>query len=447
MDPLREHGITLVVDVRSQPYSRWATQFNRETLARGEVTYLSRGLQSLMQIELTKVVYSSHQVRTIFTDEELRGLAESIKENGLLQPIKVRPTDQGYELVYGHRRVAAMRLLGWTRCEAIVEEIDDDSSLVQSLAENLQRQNLDIIDEACSYEMLVERGYPLREIAELVNKPQGRISNRLSILRLPPQVQELVRVRTGQHVTTTEQGGLSPDSASRIASVARTPDEAIALAQKALDENLNSREIRELTGLLKRALSPSEREQIVHTLWRITDKQGDDKPSGENLAVRQNEPFGQLVHRKTVWNLRRLDLEQFDHFTIGYSERSLDQFIELLRLARVDLVADVRSVPISRFRPEFSKSNLAEALIEQGIEYVHWPELGIPTENRRSLRLADLFDWYDTHVQPGVRLTQHTAELSDRRIAFMCVEVDPQSCHRHRIATCLERIGLRLLDL
>ena len=95
-----------------------------------------------MKIELAKIVKSSHQVRKVFDDEELQELAESIKDSGLLQPIKVRPIGQErYELVYGHRRVAAMRLLGWIKCESIVEEVSNHESLVQSLVENLQRLN------------------------------------------------------------------------------------------------------------------------------------------------------------------------------------------------------------------------------------------------------------------------------------------------------------------
>lgn len=402
-----------------------------------------------MEIELSKIVENPHQVRPIFTNEELWELAESIKDNGLLQPIKVRPTNQGYELVYGHRRVAAMRLLGWTKCEAMVEDVSDEDSLVQSLVENLQRQDLDILDEANSYQLLIERGCTLKEIAELVKKPQGRISNRLSILRLPSQVQELVMPREGQHLTTTERGGLSPDSASRIASAVDTSEEAIALAQKAIDERLTSLEVRELTRAFKEASVPSEREKIVQENWSGIERE--PKPNLQDQlrsrAVHASESLSKMIHRKIVWNIQRLDLEQFEHFTIGYSERSIDEFIELLLLARVDLVADVRRVPVSRFKPEFSKSNLDEALARHGIEYVHWPQLGIPPEIRRSHQDEKLFLWYDSHVQLDVQLKEHNSELVEHRIAFMCVEVDPQSCHRHRIAAWLEQIGYRLLDL
>jgi ParB family chromosome partitioning protein len=407
-----------------------------------------------MEIELSDIIRSPHQVRTISGDEELRELAESIRDNGLLQPIKVRPTGQGYELVYGHRRVAAMRLLGWTRCEAIVEEVDDRDSLVQSLVENLQREDLDVLEEARSYRNLAERGYTLRQIAELVKKPQGRISNRLSILRLPPQVQQLVRFGRGQHETTTEQGGLSLDSASRIASAAETSSEAAALARKALDEKLSSRQVRELTRLLNGKSDPGRRERLIRESWQATERDLLRDPSDQtenDIYSPSYETFSTLVHRKLMWNLGRLDVESFDHFTIGYSKRTLDQFIALLRLAEVELVADVRYTPISRFRPGFSKSNLRDFLAEHGIGYRHCPELGVPPRVRRSFQnaadLDSLFSWYDSHIQPELKVAKYNIELATKRVAFMCVEFDPQSCHRHLIAIYLEKEGYSLLDL
>lgn len=407
-----------------------------------------------VKIQLSDILRSPHQTRSILEDEGLRELAESIRDNGLLQPIKVRPIEQGYELVYGHRRVAAMRLLGWTRCEAIVEEVDDRGSLVQSLIENLQREDLDVLEEARSYKTLAERGYTLREIAQLVKKPQGRISNRLSILRLPPEVQPLVMPGRGQHETTTEQGGLSLDSASRISSAAETSGEATALARKALDEELSSRQVRELTRLLNEKTDPSERQQLISESWRAMEgdlAQGQSDHAKNHTDTSSYEAFSTLVHRKLIWNLGRLNIDSFDHFTIGYSRRTLSQFIALLQIAEVDIVADVRHTPTSRFRPCFSKSNLRESLAEHGIDYRHWPELGVPPQVRRCFQdaadLEGLFGWYDSHIQPDLKVAKYNGELTTKRVAFMCVEFDPQSCHRHRIAICLEREGYALFDL
>lgn len=407
------------------------------------------GQKNDMIIKIEDIFSNPNQVRQIALNAELEELAESIGEHGLLQPIKVRPNNGKYELIYGHRRLAAMRMLNWVECEALVAGVSDEDSLNQSIAENLQRQDLDVIDEAKSYQLLRNRGYTINEIARIVKKPQGRISNRLSILRLPPEVQALVQTKKSQHAATTEMGGLSADSASRISSATVSDAEAITVANKAVNENLNSREIRELTSLLKEIDSEVNRRRIVERPWQSSRndyQQTSIQVRPQSVAVKPPS-ISELIHYKFVWNLERLSIGEFDHFTIGYSERSINQFLELLRLAKVDLLADVRRNPVSRYRPEFSKSNLKKNVNEVDIEYVHWPELGIPSEQRRNIRTEELFDWYDANIKPGVILEQFEEVLGDNRTAFMCVEMDPQSCHRHRISVSLEKGGLKLLDL
>jgi hypothetical protein len=247
---------------------------------------------------------------------------------------------------------------------------------------------------------------------------------------------------------------LSLDSASRISSAAETSGEAIALAKKALEEELNSRQVRELTRLLNEKADSEQRQRLIRESWQVTEVSlapGRRDHAKNRTDSSSHEAFSVLVHRKLLWNLRRLKTETFDHFTIGYSKRTLHQFIELIRLAGVDLVADVRYTAISRFRPDFSISNLSSSLAEHGIDYRHWPELGIPPHVRRSFQstadLKGLFTWYDSSIQPELKVAKYSTELATQRIAFMCVEFDPQSCHRHRIAACLEQEGLALLDL
>ena len=407
-------------------------------------------LEPNMRIYLDEIFQNPHQIRSVINDDELKELAESINAHGLLQPIKVRPMNGGYQLIYGHRRIAAMRLLGWKECEAIIENVDDTESLIQSIAENLQRENLDIIEEAQSYQGLISMGYTIKEIAELVNKPHGRISNRLSILRLPKEVQELVQNRKGQHTTTTEYGGISPDSASRIASAIRNPDESIEIAQKMIGSGMTSRDIREFTSLLKGIEDADKRSQFINTNWEDMSKSDVSRTATQNerLPDHQVESLDELFHRKALWNLQRIDLKKYDHFTIGYSSRTIIHFLELLKLAKIDLLIDIRYVPISRFRPDYSMINLKSHLKKAGIQYIHIQELGIPTEIRRDTgEKNDLFTWYDAHVDLNKVLLQIERELSIERIAFMCVEIDPQSCHRHRVSQYLEKQGYNLIDL
>src|SRR5262245_33229962 len=90
-------------------------------------------------------------------------------------------------------------------------------------------------------------------------------------------------------------------------------------------------------------------------------------------------------HSKTVYNLKRIDLSKYDFFTIGYSRTSMEQFIEKLKIAGVKTVVDVRKNPQSRRRPEFNKVRLESALNAKGIQYLHVPELGVPSEQRQNL--------------------------------------------------------------
>jgi ParB/RepB/Spo0J family partition protein len=397
-----------------------------------------------MKVKINQIKGNPCQVRSIATSVEFDELTASIRKHGLLQPIKVRPVNGGYELVYGHRRLAAMKVLGWTESEAIVEGISDDDSLIQAIVENLQRQDLVVLDEAKSYKLLRDRGYTIKQIAETVNKSQGQITNRLSILRLPPEVQELVSSIQSQHASTTELGGLSADSASRISSAAGSSYEAAVLAEKVIKEGLNSREIRELTTVYKVATDTVEKKNLIEQPWRT---EGNARGKSVTPFTRPAISSSTMFHRKIIWNLQRIGSEKFNHFTIGYSERSLEQFLELLKMARVNMLVDVRYNPVSQFRPEFSKSNLNRAITAVYIQYVHWPELGIPPEQRRDNDRDALFDWYLETVQPETILDKYKEVLENNRIAFMCVELDPLSCHRHCISLTLENKGYKLLDL
>src|SRR5690606_27365029 len=135
---------------------------------------------------------------------------------------------EGYELIYGHRRFHAMKQLGWEECEAIVEELDDEQAYFQAITENLQRQDLSPFEEAEILKRLKERRFTHAQIAKLINKSEEFVSRRLSLLELPREVQEIVQ--TGSSDTPiTHRGAISLDSASRISSVAKSPDEAIEL--------------------------------------------------------------------------------------------------------------------------------------------------------------------------------------------------------------------------
>ena len=134
-------------------------------------------------------------------------------------------------------------------------------------------------------------------------------------------------------------------------------------------------------------------------------------------------------------------------FTIGYSGRTIDAFVEALLEADVVTVVDIRHMPVSRYRPEFSKRNLHERLAAEGITYVHERRLGIPSQVRREHGYPDhgeaLWDWYDENVlSQDVADPSRFGELSEGPVAVMCVESDAMECHRHRLTDAWQARGL-----
>src|SRR5690606_25713306 len=149
-------------------------------------------------IPVASVAPNPFQPRREFSEEELADLAASIRENGLLQPIVVRPApaERGpvrYELVAGERRWRAVTRLGWKEVPAQVRNVDDRTLLVLALVENLQRSQLSAIEEAEAYRRLGEEfSLSQQEIAEVVGKDRSTVANALRLLQLPLSVRLMV---------------------------------------------------------------------------------------------------------------------------------------------------------------------------------------------------------------------------------------------------------------
>lgn len=148
------------------------------------------------EIAIEKIVPNRFQPRTVFNDESLLELAQSIKNNGLLQPIVVRYDDEKkhYEIIAGERRYRAMLMSGFTSVPVIVSNIDDESSATLALIENIQRENLNTIDEAIAYRQLIRiQGITQSELAKRLGKSQSAIANKIRLLDLDPVVQDALK--------------------------------------------------------------------------------------------------------------------------------------------------------------------------------------------------------------------------------------------------------------
>lgn len=145
-------------------------------------------------IPVAEVQPNPHQPRKHFDEETLTTLADSIRELGVLQPILVRPVENGYEIVAGERRFRAAKRVGLTSIPALVRDVDDTISLEQSIVENIQRSDLNPLEEAAAYQQLIEE-FKLThdQAAKRVGKSRAAITNILRLLVLPPSIQKMVR--------------------------------------------------------------------------------------------------------------------------------------------------------------------------------------------------------------------------------------------------------------
>ncbi|MDY3031922.1 MAG: ParB/RepB/Spo0J family partition protein [Clostridia bacterium] len=150
--------------------------------------------ETLIKLPLEDIAPNKNQPRQYFDDETLEELKNSILEFGLLQPITVRRTGGGYELIAGERRFRAAQLAGLEEIPAIVVESDEKKSAVLSLLENLQREDLTFFEIAQSYERLIrEQGMTQSEVAEKIGRSRSSVANKLRLLKLSPIIRKFIR--------------------------------------------------------------------------------------------------------------------------------------------------------------------------------------------------------------------------------------------------------------
>jgi ParB family transcriptional regulator, chromosome partitioning protein len=224
-----------------------ATEKTSRRLGRGLEALLgtSGGLAStddgtLKSIPIAQIARNPFQPRTEFNEGELTELEESLKATGLLQPIAVRrrPGKDGFELIAGERRLRAATNLGWKAIPAIIKEIDDKTSLTLALVENLQRADLNPIEEGEGYHKLAkEFGLTQQEIADIVGKDRTTIANMLRVLQLPDSARK--HLQEGKLTIGHAKVLLGLDDAQRIRELA---DEIVrnGLTVRALEQRLRS---------------------------------------------------------------------------------------------------------------------------------------------------------------------------------------------------------------
>ncbi len=152
------------------------------------------GKEQIVEIEITQISASPNQPRQDFSEESIKELAASITQHGLVQPIVVRRSGVGYQVVAGERRLRAAKEAGLASIGAIVRDVSDADALQIALIENLQREDLNPLEEAEAYRRLIQDfGLTQEEVADRVAKSRPQVANILRLLQLEPQVREMVR--------------------------------------------------------------------------------------------------------------------------------------------------------------------------------------------------------------------------------------------------------------
>ena len=242
--------------------------------------------QGVLELPIAKVEPRDNQPRTVFDEEALSELAESIREYGVIQPVTVRKLDSGYyQLIAGERRWRAARLAGLIEIPARVIEADDKLTTELALVENLQREDLNPVEEAQGYRTLMEEyGLTQDEAAQRVGKSRPAVANALRLLSLAPEVLQFV-----------EQGLLSAGHARALVTV--KPEELqIDAARQVMKNGLSVRRTEELAKRLMRAPKPeSEDDGAIRVDYAAEVTRRLERALGRRVLLSENGKKGRIV--------------------------------------------------------------------------------------------------------------------------------------------------------
>lgn len=211
----------------------------------------------VVSLPIDQIRPNPYQPRQSFDDDRLEELAQSIKENGLLQPIVVRSAEGGYELLMGERRLRACQQLGHSHVEAIIRTADNEDSAVMALIENLQREDLSLFDEVDAMQRLVSEFHlSQQDLSKALGMSQSTVANKLRLLKLDPQTREIVAAN-----------GLTERHARALLAFDDSEVQVKAAAYVA-DRGLNVRQTEEWIALQLEQESRPKRRQTIRGVYK-----------------------------------------------------------------------------------------------------------------------------------------------------------------------------------
>ena len=222
--------------------------------------------EEIVELNLDELRPNPHQPRKIFKEEALQELADSIKKNGVFQPIIVKRSIKGYEIVAGERRFRASKLAGLSKIPAIIRDFTEEQMIEIAILENLQRENLNAIEEALAYKSMLEKlSLTQEELGIKVSKSRSHITNILGLLRLPTEVQKMII-----------NGDLTMGHA-RVLSKLEDNDKIIEYAKKIVEEKLPVREIEDLTQKEDKKIKIKRTEKEINKDYKYVEELLRDK--------------------------------------------------------------------------------------------------------------------------------------------------------------------------
>lgn len=214
--------------------------FNTETLDLEGIEkkiYETASSEEIVEIPLDDLRPNPYQPRKRFDDEALKELSESIRNHGVFQPIIVKKSIKGYEIIAGERRCRASRLAGRDTIPAIIRSFTDEQMMEIALLENLQRENLSAIEEAIAYKAMLDKlNLTQDELARKVGKSRSHITNIIGLLRLPKEIQQMI---IKEEITMGH---------ARVISKLESEEEMLRLATQIVDQKLPVREVESISN-------------------------------------------------------------------------------------------------------------------------------------------------------------------------------------------------------
>ena len=213
--------------------------------------------EEIVELNIEDLRPNPYQPRTVFDENALKELSESIKENGVIEPIIVKKSIKGYDVIAGERRLKASKLAGKETIPAIIRQLSDDKMAEIALLENLQRENLTALEEARAYKSLLEKlNITQEQLAKKVSKSRSHITNMLGLLRLPDPVLNMIQEKK-----------LSMGHA-RTLSKLKDENEIIKMANDIINEKLTVRKVEEKSSNKKGKVKKHNEYEYVQDLLR-----------------------------------------------------------------------------------------------------------------------------------------------------------------------------------